>query len=62
MVKYELIDNGHRIHHFSDEDFKLLQNETGIIYNDAIDIMPCRYTYSESYEKIEIINDNENID
>ena len=48
MIIAELIENGERIHHYSDEGFKILQVETGHIYEDAIDIMPCRYTYEET--------------
>jgi hypothetical protein len=54
MIKYELIENDNRIHHYSDTGFKLLQNETGLIYDDAIDVIPCKYTYSETDELVEI--------
>ena len=37
----------------SDQGMKIRQNETGIIYDVAIDI-PNRYTYSETDEPIEI--------
>lgn len=53
MVKSELIENGNRIHHWSDADMKLRQVETGNIYDDAVDIMPCRYTYEETDIPIE---------
>lgn len=48
------------IRHYSDSGVKILQNETGIIYDEAIDILPCSYTYSETeeeVEKIELDND-----
>jgi hypothetical protein len=32
---------------------KLLQIETGIEYNEAIDVMPCKYTYEETETPIE---------
>lgn len=48
MIIAELIENEERIHHYSDEGFKILQIETGHIYEDAIDVMPCRYTYEET--------------
>ena len=36
------------IKHYSDtENTKLLQVETGIIYDEAVDTYPCQYTYSE---------------
>lgn len=53
MVKSELIENGNRIHHWSDADMKLRQVETGNIYDDAVDVMPCRYTYEETDIPIE---------
>lgn len=33
---------------YSDKDLKIKQVETGIIYNEAIDVIPCRYTYEET--------------
>lgn len=53
MVKSELIENGERIHHWSDAGLKIRQVETGIVYDDAVDVMPCRYTYNETDEPIE---------
>lgn len=35
---------------YSDEDRKLIQNETGIVYSEAIDIEGSPYTYTESEE------------
>lgn len=42
-----------RIRHYSDSGFRILQNETGIIYDDAVDLLPCKYTYSETEELVE---------
>ena len=53
MIREELIENGERIRHWSDLNFKIRQIETGIIYDDAIDITPCKYTYEETNEPIE---------
>ena len=53
MLKSELIENGERIHHWSDADLKIRQIETGILYEDAVDNVPCRYTYEETDEPIE---------
>ena len=53
MLKSELIENGERIHHWSDADLKIRQIETGILYEDAVDNVPCRYTYVETDEPIE---------
>lgn len=53
MVKSELIENGERVHHWSDAGMRIRQVETGIVYDDAVDVMPCRYTYEETDEPIE---------
>ena len=53
MLQSELIENGERIHHWSDADLKIRQIETGIFYDDAVDNVPCRYTYEETDEPIE---------
>ena len=53
MLKSELIENGERIHHWSDAGLKIRQVETGIVYDDAVDVMPCRYSYEETDEPIE---------
>lgn len=53
MLKSELTENGERIHHWSDADLKMRQIETGVIYDDAVDVMPCRYTYEETDIPIE---------
>ena len=34
--------------HFSDAGKYIRQVETGIEYAEAIDVMPCRYTYEET--------------
>lgn len=33
---------------YSDEGMKILQRETGILYDEAIDVEPLRYTYKET--------------
>lgn len=53
MLQSELIENGERIHHWSDAGLKIRQIETGILYEDAVDNVPCRYTYEETDEPIE---------
>ena len=48
-------------HYAEDEDgvkYKIKQNETGVIYDEAIDLVPCRYNYSITYEKVEQIIEN----
>ena len=34
----------------SDENRKIIQNETGVVYSEAIDVENAPYTYSESDE------------
>lgn len=41
------------IHTYSDEGKKLLQNETGIVYDEAIDVEGSGYTYTETDEYVE---------
>lgn len=53
MIATEQIGSN-RIRHYSDSGFRILQNETGIVYDDAVDVMPCRYTYSETEELIPV--------
>ena len=62
MIISELIENENRIRHYSDTGFRILQNETGIVYDDAVDVMPCKYTYSETDELIETIEILETLD
>lgn len=54
MIIVEMIENGKRIHHYSDIGMRILQNETGVVYDDAVDVMPCKYTYIETDEPIEV--------
>ena len=46
MLQTEII--GNQIRHYSDLNFKIEQVETGILYNDAMDNIPCKYTYEET--------------
>ena len=45
------------IHTYSDDGYRIRQVETGIIYDEADDVIPCRYTYEETGEKVEVIDD-----
>lgn len=58
MIQTEMI--GERILHYSDQNMKIRQAETGKLYEDAIDVMPCPYTYEET--DIPIPVDDEEID
>lgn len=46
MIQTQMIDG--RIRHYSDAKMKILQVETNVLYDDAIDVMPCQYTYQET--------------
>lgn len=52
-------------HYAEDESgtrYKIMQNETGIIYNEAIDVSPCRYTYRATNELVETTNESKYLD
>lgn len=53
MIKTEYLKDNTLIRHYSDENKKIKQVETGIIYVEAVDVVPCRYTYEETDEPIE---------
>ena len=42
-----------RVRHYSDENLKIRQIETGRIYDDAVDRYPCKWTYEETDIPIE---------
>lgn len=46
-------DNVNLYRTYSDEGFKIQQVETGIVYEEAIDVENAPYTYAETTEKIE---------
>lgn len=56
MIIEQIFDENH-VRHYSDNNMKIRQIETNIIYDDAVDVTPCRYTYEETDEPIE--NDEE---
>ena len=56
MIKTEYLNEGTLIKHYSDQGFMLLQVETGAKYSDPIDAVPCKYTYEETDELIDIEN------
>lgn len=55
MVREELVENGGRIRHYSDANMKIEQIETGILYDDAVDVLPCAYTYVETVGAIMVM-------
>ena len=40
---------------FSDSNKMIRQVETGIIYTEAIDVYPCKFTYEETNKEIKTI-------
>ena len=46
MLIQEQINN--LLHTHSDEGFYILQNETQQQYEEAWDVLPCKYTYTET--------------
>lgn len=50
MIQTELLNDGTLIRHYSDAGIKIMQVETGIVYGEAIDLVPCAYTYVETDE------------
>ena len=53
MIQVEYLKNGELVRHYSDEGMMILQVETGIEYEEAVDVLPCRYTYEETSKCIE---------
>lgn len=53
MIQIEYLNGGTLIKHYSDAGFMILQNETGLKYSEPIDVVPCRYTYTETDDPIE---------
>lgn len=44
------VENEKLVQHKSDDGKRIIQLETGRIYDEAIDLYPCRYTYAEVIE------------
>lgn len=59
MIREDLVENGDRIRHWSDLNLKIRQIETGVVYDDAVDVVPCRYTYEETDEPIDVLDEPE---
>jgi hypothetical protein len=53
MIKTEYLNDNTLIKHYSDKGVMLLQVETGVMYSDPVDAVPCRYTYEETDVLIE---------
>ena len=54
MIKQEKVKIGNRelLHTYSDNNKYILQVETNVKYNEAYDIIHCKYTYKETNEEI----------
>ena len=54
MLKQEkiTINNKELLHTYSDNNKYILQVETNVEYNEAYDVIPCKYTYKETKEEI----------
>ena len=59
MLKQEkiTINNKELLHTYSDSNKYILQVETSDIYDEAYDVIPCRYTYTETEKEIEEIKE-----
>ena len=55
MIIQKEVNFGSRtlLHTYSDSNKYILQVETNIKYDEAYDVIPCRYTYIETEEEIE---------
>ena len=51
MIIEEFLKNGTLVKHTSDAGFLLEQVETGARYGEAVDIVPCPFTYVETDER-----------
>ena len=56
MLKQEkiTINNKELLHTYSDNNKYILQIETNVKYDEAYDVIPCKYTYKETKEEIVI--------
>ena len=55
MIIQKEVNIGSRtlLHTYSDNNKYILQVETNTKYDEAYDVIPCRYTYVETEEEIE---------
>lgn len=53
MITQEIIElNGKQYMHTHSDTYMIMQIETGSVYADAMDIIPCAYTYEETEEML----------
>lgn len=41
------------VRHYSDSGMMIRQVETCVLYSDAVDVVPCRYAYTETNTPVE---------
>ena len=51
MIKTEMV--GERIRSYSDKNVWIRQDQTGVLYEDAVDVVEIGYTYTETDIPIE---------
>lgn len=52
MIVSEILQNKY-VRHYSDSGKRIRQVETDAVYDEAVDLFPCRYTYVETDKNIE---------
>lgn len=59
--EYPFNDDTNLIYHYAEDEagiqYKILQKETNIIYDSAVDIYPCRYTYQITQYPVEVYSE-----
>ena len=62
-TEYPYNDDNNLIRHYAKDEnqvqYKIKQIETGIIYDEAIDLYPCIYTYEETDIPVEILQEEQ---
>lgn len=53
MIVTEYLRDGTLVKHYSDSGYLMEQVETGARYGEAVDVVPCPYTYVETDEREE---------
>lgn len=53
MAVIEKQINERLVRHYSDNGKMLVQSQTGALYTEAVDVIPCRYSYEESAVDVE---------
>lgn len=59
MAVIEQILDEYNVLHYSDRGMKIRQIETGYLFNDAGDLIPCVYSYEETDIPVDVIPEPE---